>query len=96
MALRCSDDSPTIIFLPEYHFPKQECETTVSAGRWEIGLDNSQGTLLQVLRWWHPEGEQTLTVKGPIRKYNLAEGTSDDASYLEQCQAGTGGNCCIM
>ncbi|KAM0254514.1 hypothetical protein ACHAQJ_006734 [Trichoderma viride] len=98
-AQAAADDTPTVIFLPEYHFPKQDCEVAVSAGRWEISFDNSQGTLLQLLRWWHPEGEQTLNIKGLVRKYNITEGTSDDAGYLEQCQAGSGlntGNCCIM
>lgn len=98
-AQAAADDTPTVIFLPEYHFPKQECEVAVSAGRWEINFDNSQGTLLQLLKWWHPEGEQTLTIKGLVRKYNVAEGNPEDAGYLEQCQAGYGlnaGNCCIM
>lgn len=98
-AQAAADDTPTVIFLPEYHFPKQECEAAVSAGRWEINFDNSQGTLLQLLKWWHPEGEQTLTIKGLVRKYNVAEANPEDAGYLEQCQAGYGlnaGNCCIM
>ncbi|KZZ94414.1 Glycoside hydrolase, superfamily [Moelleriella libera RCEF 2490] len=92
-------DGPTVLFLPEYHFPKDQCEVTVSAGKWELGSDDDEGPVLQRLKWWHPEGEQTLNVQGVVRKHNVPEGSSDEAGYLEQCQQGYGfnfGNCTLM
>ncbi|KFA66858.1 hypothetical protein S40285_02299 [Stachybotrys chlorohalonatus IBT 40285] len=93
------DETPTVVFLPEFHFPKDQCEVVVSSGKWEISSDEEDGTLLQKLRWWHPEGEQTLTVSGVVRKHNVPEGSAEDAGYLEQCQQGYGfnfGNCGVM
>ncbi|KAK5995686.1 Glucosylceramidase [Cladobotryum mycophilum] len=95
-ATAAADDTPTIVFLPEFHFPKDQFEVTVSAGKWEVSSDEEEGPLLQWLRWWHPEGEQTLTVKGLVRKHNVPEGTAEEAGYLEQCQRGYGWNCNIM
>lgn len=92
-------EAPTIVFLPDFHFPKDQFEVTVSAGKWEVSWDDEEGPLLQRLRWWHPEGEQNLTIKGVIRKHNAPEGSAEEAGYLEQCQQGYGfnfGNCSIM
>ncbi|KJZ76756.1 hypothetical protein HIM_03633 [Hirsutella minnesotensis 3608] len=94
-----TDDAPTIVFLPEYHFLKDECEVTVSSGKWEISLDEDEGPLLQRLRWWHGEGEQTLSVRGTIRQHNVPQGSAEEAGYLEQCQQGYGfnfGSCVVM
>lgn len=94
-----AEDAPTIVFLPEYHFPKDNFDVTVSAGKWEISFDDEDGTLLQRLRWWHPDGEQHLTIKGVVRKHNALEGSAEEAGYLEQCQQGYGfnfGNCAVM
>lgn len=94
-----SDDAPTIIFLPEYHFPKDQAEVTVSAGKWELSSDDSEGPMLQRLKWWHPDGEQTLSIQGVVRKHNVPEGSTEEAGYLEQCQQGYGfnfGNCTVM
>ncbi|KAG6011062.1 hypothetical protein E4U21_000093 [Claviceps maximensis] len=93
------DMAPTIVFVPEFHFPKDQCEVTVSAGKWEISSDDSEGPMLQRLKWWHPEGEQDLTIQGLVRKHNVAEGSAEEAGYLEQCQQGYGfsfGNCLVM
>jgi hypothetical protein len=87
-----ADDAPTILFLPDYHFPKGHCEVAVSSGKWEISSDESEGVLLQRLRWWHSEGEQTIQVNGMVRKHNEPVGTEEDAGYLEQCQ----NNCSVM
>jgi hypothetical protein len=94
-----ADDAPTIVYLPEFHFPNEQCEVTVSSGKWEISSDEDEGILLRRLRWWHPEGEQTLTVRGLIRKHNVPQGSAEDATYLEQCQQGYGfnfGSCSVM
>lgn len=93
------DNAPTIVFLPEFHFPKDQCEVAVSSGKWEISSDEEEGTLLQKLKWWHMEGEQTIRISGLIRKHNVPEGSSEDAGYLEQCQQGYGfnfGSCSVM
>lgn len=93
------DGAPTVVYLPEFHFPKDECEVAVSAGKWEISYDEDEGTLLQRLKWWHPAGEHTLTVSGVIREHNATEGSAEDAGYLEQCQKGYGfnfGDCTVM
>ncbi len=93
------DAAPSIVYLPEFHFPRDKCEVAVTAGKWEIGTDDEEGTTLQRLKWWHPQGEHSLTVKGVIRKHNVVEGSAEDAGYLEQCQQGYGfslNNCSIM
>ena len=87
--------APTTIFLPEYHFPKDQCSVTVSGGKWEIKSDENEGVPVQRLRWWHAEGEQELRVDGVQRPYNSPEQSADDAGYLEQCQQGSD-NCSIM
>lgn len=93
------EEAPTIVFLPEYHFPKDNFDVTVSSGKWEVSFDDDEGTPLQRLRWWHPDGEQHLTIKGVLRKHNALEGSAEEAGYLEQCQQGYGfnfGNCTVM
>lgn len=94
-----ADDAPTIVFLPEFHFPKDLSEVWVSSGKWEISSDEEEGTLLQRLKWWHPDGEQNLRIVGLVRKHNIPEGSAEEAGYLEQCQAGYGFNfsdCTLM
>jgi hypothetical protein len=93
------DNAPTIVFLPEYHFPKDQCEVAVSSGKWELSIDDDEGTTLQMLKWWHAEGEQSIKVSGQVRKHNVVAGTEEDAGYLEQCQQGYGYNfssCSVM
>ena len=91
-----SEDAPTIVYLPEFHFPKDNCDVSVSAGKWEISTDDTEGPMLQRLKWWHPAGEQTLSVAGLVRKHNVPEGSTEEAGYLEQCQQGYLGNCTLM
>jgi hypothetical protein len=88
-------DTPTVVFLPEYHFPKDGCSVEVSSGKWEISGDEEEAVLIQRLRWWHGEGEQTLRVSGVVKKHNLGEG-AEDAGYYEQCNQGTWSNCSLM
>lgn len=60
----CSQDLPTEIFLPEFHFPKEKCEVSVSGGKWQIGNFDEDGGLIQKIKWWHGEGEQWIKVQG--------------------------------
>ncbi|KOS17930.1 putative glycosyl hydrolase [Escovopsis weberi] len=92
-----SEDAPTVVYLPEFHFPESEFEVALSGGKFEVVRDEDEaGPPLQRLRWWNPKGEQTLTVKGPIRKHQAVEGTAEDSGYLEQCIRGYGWNCSVM
>lgn len=64
---------PTEMFMPRFHFPKNETEVEVSGGKWEYDDERS------VLRWWHNEGEQEIKVRGVGRRKIWGE----DESYLE-------------
>lgn len=88
-------DAPTVVFLPEYHFPKDECLVEVSSGKWEISSDEEETVLIQRLRWWHGEGEQTLRVSGVVKKHNIGEG-AEASGYYEQCNQGAWSNCTAM
>lgn len=94
-----ADDAPTTIYMPEFHFPKDTCQVTVSAGKWELVSEEQQGTLLPWLKWWHPQGEQTVTVEGVVRNVNVPAGLEEEDGYIEQCRRGTGVNlsdCAVM
>ncbi|EEY17535.1 Protein tyrosine kinase [Verticillium alfalfae VaMs.102] len=86
-----SDDAPTIVFVPEHHFPKDNCQVTVSSGKWELSEDadaeEPSAPQLQRLKWWHGDGEQTLRLNGLVRRHNLPnEGTDEEQGYLDQCR----------
>ncbi|KAK1753067.1 glycoside hydrolase [Echria macrotheca] len=90
-------DAPTVVFLPEFHFPKDECVVETSSGKWEISIDDEETALIQRLRWWHGDGEQTLRVTGVVKNVNgdgVAAG--EEAGYYEQCNQNGWGNCSIM
>ncbi|KAL1884162.1 hypothetical protein VTK73DRAFT_6831 [Phialemonium thermophilum] len=89
-------DAPTVVFLPEYHFPKDVCVVVVSSGKWEISSGEGEGTLTQRLKWWHGDGEQSLKVTGLVRKHNVVEGVNDEAGYYDQCNQGAFSNCAVM
>lgn len=80
------EDGPTIIYLPEFHFPSGQTSVEASGGKWTISTDETNGAVRQMLRWWHAEGDQTMTVKGVVRKQDGALGTEEDEGYLQQCQ----------
>ncbi|KAK4218389.1 glycoside hydrolase [Rhypophila decipiens] len=88
-------DAPTIVFLPDYHFPKDACLVEVSSGKWEISSDEEETALVQRLRWWHGEGQQNLRITGTIKTHNTGEGAENDG-YYEQCNQGTWANCILM
>jgi hypothetical protein len=81
-------DAPTHVFLPDWHFPRSNTTVEVSGGKWSIDVEDDQ----QTLKWWHMEGDQTITVKGLIRKEGAAVGNGEEEEgYLEQCQRTTCG-----
>ena len=90
LSLECqtatTEDVPTEIFLPEFHFPRDNSDVVVSGGKWTVSVDDADGGMAQRLRWWHGVGGQTITVKGVKRRQGLALGSDDDEGYLEQCQ----------
>lgn len=73
-------DTPTELFLPEYHFPRDACVVEVSGGKWEIGDGGDDG--IQRLRWWHGVGEQDIKIVGQVRRYNA--GTDKDGAAGEE------------
>lgn len=77
-------DTPTVVFLPDYHFPKDACQVEVSTGKWEIRSDEEETTPLQKLRWWHGEGEQTLRVTGVVKQVNGGSGEGAEVGYYDQ------------
>lgn len=104
MALVDDDDGdsdllplPTIVWLPEYHFPEDAIDVQVTAGRWEISWDNEETATLQKLRWWHPPGAQALKIKGRVRKHNDVEGgASSEDGYYDQVSSFLENSCTLM
>ncbi|KAF8866295.1 glycoside hydrolase [Acephala macrosclerotiorum] len=81
-----TEQKPTEIFLPEFHFPKDKCDIEVTAGKWSISTDDTDGGMIQRLRWWHVEGEHHIKVTGVQRRQNMALGKEEEEGYLDQCQ----------
>ncbi len=81
-----TEERPTEIFLPAFHFPKDKCEVEVSAGKWTISIDDEDGLKIQKLRWWHVEGEHSMTVTGLPRTQNTMLGKEEEDGYYDQCQ----------
>ncbi len=84
-ASAATEQAPTEIFLPAFHFPRDKAQVEVSGGKWSISVDGQEGAI-QVLRWWHGNGDNTMTVRGLIRRQAVALGNEEDDGYLEQCQ----------
>ncbi|TKX21145.1 cellulase-like protein 5 [Elsinoe australis] len=86
---------PTEIYLPEFHFPQQSTKIEVTGGKWSITSENVHNTPVQVLKWWHAEGEQKLTAKGVIRRQGrIISDEEAEVGYIEQCRRTLG--CTIM
>lgn len=82
-----TEDAPTEVFLPEYHFPRDNLTTEVSTGKWTISVDDADGGTIQRLRWWHDGGKQSLKVQGVKRRLGASLGQEEEApGYLEQCR----------
>jgi hypothetical protein len=89
------EDTPTEIFLPEFHFPKDKCRVEVTGGKWSISTDDSDGGMIQKLRWWHGEGDHEMKVTGVQRRQNMALGKEEEEGYMDQCQQ-TSSKCALM
>ena len=87
-----TEDVPTEVFLPEFHFPRDNVDVEVSSGKWTISVDDADGGLIQRLRWIHGAGKQNLKVKGVQRRQGMALGKEEEEGYLEQCRQS---NCAI-
>jgi hypothetical protein len=87
------EDTPTEIFLPEFHFPQTHVEVNVSGGKWAIETEDVDDGSIQKLRWWHADGEQKMTVKGVRHKQGTIVVTEEEIGYLEQC---TKTGCSVM
>lgn len=81
-----TEEVPTEIFLPDFHFPRGNTAVEVSSGKWTISVDDIGGGLIQRLRWYHEAGKQNMTVKGVQRRQDMALGKEEEAGYLEQCR----------
>ncbi|KAL1958949.1 hypothetical protein VTO42DRAFT_3502 [Malbranchea cinnamomea] len=79
------DESPTIIYLPEVHFPSMHTEITVSGGKWEVERQEFKSGMIQLLKWWHAEGDQDIKITGAKRKLQCTLDATEDEGYLEQC-----------
>ena len=80
-----TEEVPTELFLPEFHFPRDGTTIEVSSGKWTLSLDDTDGGLVQRLRWHHGTGKQSLKVKGAQRRQGMALGKEEEEGYLEQC-----------
>ncbi len=89
-----TEEVSTEVFLPEYHFPKDNIAVEVSSGKWTVKVDDADDGVIQVLKWQHEKGRQSLTVKGVKRRQGTSLGQGEPApGYMEQCwQSG----CTIM
>ena len=81
-----TEEVPTEIFLPEFHFPRDSTEVEVSSGKWTISVDDVEGGMIQVMRWQHGAGKQNMTVKGVQRRQGMILGKEEEEGYLEQCR----------
>ncbi|KAI9723607.1 MAG: hypothetical protein M1812_000907 [Candelaria pacifica] len=80
------EEAPTEIFLPEFHFPRDNTDVEVSSGKWTISLDEPDRGMIQRLRWWHGAGKQNMTVNGVMRRQGMALGKEEEEGYLDRCQ----------
>jgi len=89
------EDAPTEVFLPEFHFPQGSTTVEVSGGKWTISVEEGEGCGAQRLRWWHADGDQSITVKGVKRRNGTVLGAEEEEGYLDQCQQQSRG-CAVM
>lgn len=81
-----TEETPTEVSLPEFHFPRDQIVVQVSSGKWAIGVDDSDGELIQKLRWWHGSGKQDLSVKGVRTRQGMVRNGDEEDGYFAQCQ----------
>ncbi|MCJ1270081.1 hypothetical protein MMC22_009975 [Lobaria immixta] len=88
-----TEATPTEVSLPEFHFPRDDIVVKVSSGKWAIGMDDSDGGLIQKLRWWHGPGKQDLSVKGVRVRQGVVRKGDEEDGYFAPCQDQS---CCLM
>jgi hypothetical protein len=87
------EETPTEIYLPEFHFPQTHSEIEVSGGKWAIETEDVDDGTIQKLKWWHGAGEQKITAKGVKHKQGTIVVSEEEMGYLEQC---TKNGCRVM
>lgn len=80
-----TEEVPTEVFLPEFHFPRDNTKVEVSSGKWSISVDNVNGELIQMLRWQHGAGKQNIIING-VQRQGMALGQEEGEGYYEQCK----------
>nr|KMM69515.1 cytoplasm protein [Coccidioides posadasii RMSCC 3488] len=80
------ENAPTVVYLPEFHYPSMHTDVAVSGGKWAIDTEEIGSGIVQYLKWWHAEGDQSIEIPGAKRKAGAIVDTSDDEAYLEQCR----------
>lgn len=93
---KTSDDAPTEIFLPDFHFPSGKTHVEVSGGKWIIDTRDVDGEGMQWMRWWHAEGEQHMKVTGVVRKAGQSTSVADEEYGYFEVMRKIGENCTIM
>ncbi|KAF3203472.1 hypothetical protein TWF192_002900 [Orbilia oligospora] len=72
-AIATAELSPSEIFVPLYHFPKDKLDVVISDGKWAYDTET------QILKWWHSGGSQTFKVTGVKRFLQ----TFEDDTYFD-------------
>lgn len=93
-AKEAEPDTPTVLFLPEVHFPREASSVEVSSGKWEITGEEGD---VQQFRWWHGAGEQNVRIRGVVRKVN-GDGVvgGEEVGYYDAVSNWLGNGCVIM
>jgi hypothetical protein len=92
-----TEEVPTLIYLPEYHFPTDRVQIEVTSGSWKLMTGEGDDTPKNLLRWLHGEGEQKITVKGVKRKTGviLDDQDEEDSGYFASMRQ-LAQNCVLM
>lgn len=92
-----TDDLCTEIYLPDFHFPADKLSIHVTSGRWAVETHDVNGEILQKLKWWHHQGEQSITVNGVKRKLGVVGSSveDEDVGYYETVRR-LATNCSVM
>lgn len=63
IANQATPETPSEIYLPEFHFSMENTTVEVSGGKWEICHREFHTVSLQYLRWWHGEGIVDIEIR---------------------------------
>ena len=92
-----SEDLYTEMYLPDFHFPQEKTTVKVTSGKWMMETHDVNGEGMQTLKWWHHQGEQSITVRGVKRKLGVVSDNveEDEAGYYETVRK-LATNCNVM